>query len=496
MTLDEITSALKLPDTTPLAALRAGVGKTDELAPLVFAIGDKLCRGVYLLREENDLLFYGLHILAAARHPELFDRVLMIARQPQEQLDPIFPHRIPTTLARLLLSVWNNDADALFELIEHGEMISDAKWALFDVLSRLTFDGRISRERTIAFLERLEREEAFEAGDSTWWGWEDAVAKLGIKELEPALRRVWSKVINEVHTEKDHAETLGRLNRAAAAPSDRALFDEADVRPIEDPVEAVAWVERRAKMIATWRTEREADEGVAEKNDPAKAVCLTDNECDWLAGFLVSPQVPDNTMTLEMLDGFLTALVIGPAMVVPSEYLRVIWGTDDDDGPLWDSVAQAQYFMNLLTKHWNAIAARRDADAPHDPFIDTFGDAEQGHVWAKGFVVGIELSRSGWEPMLKDRRAAEMCNLIFALTQDDPQYSGDRITSKMREEIVDQLPVTLQSIAAYWRDPDRPLPQREQLLRSTKVGRNDPCPCGSGKKFKKCCGSPALPTLH
>jgi preprotein translocase subunit SecA len=24
-----------------------------------------------------------------------------------------------------------------------------------------------------------------------------------------------------------------------------------------------------------------------------------------------------------------------------------------------------------------------------------------------------------------------------------------------------------------------------------KIGRNDPCPCGSGKKFKKCCGSAA-----
>jgi hypothetical protein len=82
MTLDEITSALKLPDTTPLAALRAGVDKTEELAPLVFAIADKLCRGVYILQEENDLLFYGLHILAAARHPELFDRVVTIARQP------------------------------------------------------------------------------------------------------------------------------------------------------------------------------------------------------------------------------------------------------------------------------------------------------------------------------------------------------------------------------------------------------------------------------
>jgi uncharacterized protein YecA (UPF0149 family) len=24
-----------------------------------------------------------------------------------------------------------------------------------------------------------------------------------------------------------------------------------------------------------------------------------------------------------------------------------------------------------------------------------------------------------------------------------------------------------------------------------KVGRNDPCPCGSGKKYKKCCGADA-----
>jgi uncharacterized protein YecA (UPF0149 family) len=31
-----------------------------------------------------------------------------------------------------------------------------------------------------------------------------------------------------------------------------------------------------------------------------------------------------------------------------------------------------------------------------------------------------------------------------------------------------------------------------QTTRRVKVGRNDPCPCGSGKKFKKCCGSPAI----
>jgi hypothetical protein len=245
--------------------LSAGVAKAEELAPLIFATTDKLRRGVYLLPEESALLFYGLHILAAARHPELFDHVVMLAQLPAEKLNQIFPDNMPTTLARLLLSGWNNDADALFKLIEHADLIPDAKWALFDVLARLTFDGRIPRERTIAFLDRLEREELIEAGDAVWWGWEDAVTKLGVKELEPALHRVWSKVINDQHQEQDRAERLEQLNRAAADPTDRGVFDEEDIRPIDDPVEAVAWVEGRAEMHAAWQAEREAEEGFVEE---------------------------------------------------------------------------------------------------------------------------------------------------------------------------------------------------------------------------------------
>jgi preprotein translocase subunit SecA len=33
-----------------------------------------------------------------------------------------------------------------------------------------------------------------------------------------------------------------------------------------------------------------------------------------------------------------------------------------------------------------------------------------------------------------------------------------------------------------------PAPTRPQVRTDIKVGRNDPCPCGSGKKYKKCCG--------
>jgi len=39
-------------------------------------------------------------------------------------------------------------------------------------------------------------------------------------------------------------------------------------------------------------------------------------------------------------------------------------------------------------------------------------------------------------------------------------------------------------------DDDAPIPDVpvEQAKSSRTAGRNDPCPCGSGKKFKKCCG--------
>jgi hypothetical protein len=72
MTLEEITFALKSVDDAPTEALRAGLARADELAPLVFALTDKLCAGIYhLLPEESGLLRCGLTILAAAKYSGL-----------------------------------------------------------------------------------------------------------------------------------------------------------------------------------------------------------------------------------------------------------------------------------------------------------------------------------------------------------------------------------------------------------------------------------------
>jgi uncharacterized protein len=497
MTLDGIIAALQSTNAVPTAALAAGVAHADGIAPVVYAIADKFCHGIHLLPAETELLFNGLHILAAARHPGLCDQLIAIARQSAEQLDCLFPDHTAISLARLLLSVWDRGADTLFHLIEHADMVPEAKWALYDVLARQTYDGRISRHEITSFLARIERDNLIADGEMAWWGWEQAVVKLGLVELESALRRVWSKAIYAMHSKADHDALLEALQRAAVNPSDASLFDAEGVRAIDDPVEAVAWREHRAEMIAKWAAERRAEHGYDDDadNDVAKAVRLTADERDWLAGFLVSPQVPDSTMSLEMLDGFFTALIIGPELVAPSEYFPVIWRADNGSGPDWDSPEQAQHVFNLLTKHWNAIAARRLVSAEHCPMIDNFGIAMRGEEWADGFVAGIEMRKDAWGPIFDDRRADQVVMPILALCGHTPKEVQVQLTAEMRDGILEQLPATVQMIAAYWRAPNLGFPRREPP-RSTKVGRNEPCPCGSGKKFKKCCGSGAAPLVH
>jgi uncharacterized protein len=497
VTLDEIIAALKSTNAAHAAALLAGVAHADELAPVVYSIVAKFCRGIHLLPADTKLLFNGLHVLAAARHPGLCERVIAIAHQSGEQLDHLFSDHTAVSLARLLLSVWDRGANALFDLIEHADLAPEAEWALYDVLARQTYDGRIPRDQTTSFLARIERDSLIEDGEAAWWGWEQAVVKLGLVELEPALRRAWSKAIYLMHSKADHDAMLEALQRVAANPSDSSLFDAEHVQAIEDPVEAVAWSEQRVETIVKWAAEQRAEHGCDDDagDDAAEAVRLTADERNWLAGFLASPQVPDSTMSLEMLDGFFTALIIGPKLVVPSEYFPVIWGADNGTGPNWDSPEQAQHVVNLLTKHWNAIAARRLASAEHCPMIDNFGIELPGEEWADGFFAGIEMRKNAWGPMFDDRRADQIVMPILALCSHAPKQVQGQVTAEMREGILQQLPATVQMIAAYWRAPNLGSPRREPR-RSTKVGRNEPCPCGSGKKFKKCCGSGAPPLVQ
>ncbi|MBX3428208.1 MAG: SEC-C domain-containing protein [Hyphomonadaceae bacterium] len=69
---------------------------------------------------------------------------------------------------------------------------------------------------------------------------------------------------------------------------------------------------------------------------------------------------------------------------------------------------------------------------------------------------------------------------------------ADHLEAWERTELLDMLGEHVRYLGDFWLEQRTP----RQPIRSQKVGRNEPCPCGSGKKWKKCCGAGTPPILH
>ena len=233
-----------------------------------------------------------------------------------------------------------------------------------------------------------------------------------------------------------------------------------------------------------------------------KSEPLTDAEFERLSGILGRFD-NKHPMNLEQLDGFLAALICGPEIVRPSEYLPVICG---DDTVLEDSFgAQSvlQDFLSLIMRHWNVIA---DTLHSGDVFLPLLLEDENGishaNDWAKGFLRGMELRRTDWATLLDDEKHGGWLVPIFALAHEnhpDPEmrpYKG-AISAEEREKLIVGAAAGVTGIYRYFEA--RRLVERQPFDNVTtfrrtapKIGRNDPCPCGSGKKFKQCCGRTTL----
>ena len=124
------------------------------------------------------------HVLAAAKHAELYPCLIKLLRQREGDLDELFPYHASISMAQMMLSVWDGDADALFNMIEHADLEECARWALFDVLTRLTFDRSIARERTVDFLARFE---SAPLADDDWSPVPERTAWGVVRRLRPPL---------------------------------------------------------------------------------------------------------------------------------------------------------------------------------------------------------------------------------------------------------------------------------------------------------------------
>jgi uncharacterized protein len=234
---------------------------------------------------------------------------------------------------------------------------------------------------------------------------------------------------------------------------------------------------------------------------------LSNEEMDELDNFLMSGATSDNTMMLDCLDGFLTAIVSGPVMLKPSEWLPRVWGPTEEDEPEFDTLAQAERITGLIMRQLNGIiwSLHQNPDT-FEPVFDTCSypnnprEYTDGEMWAYGYMAGINLQRKNWETFFEQPTSTEVLRPIYLLGADEVTQEEEELTktSEQREGLSEQIPACVAWIYRFWQPYRRAVAERTIATsfqrEHPKVGRNDPCPCGSGKKFKKCCGASTV--LH
>ena len=236
---------------------------------------------------------------------------------------------------------------------------------------------------------------------------------------------------------------------------------------------------------------------------------LSRAELNELDEFLADASIEDTSMDVSTLEGFLTAIVIGPLPVHPPEWLPWVWDIHEGQAEAkFENREQANRIMLLLMRHYNTVVhAFLDDPASFEPvfqFRNQWGAAE----WCEGFLLGFQFSDEAWSLLAVGQPT--WFTPFLRLGTDD----GIRMTRKLgdAERWMNEITLSVVKIHAYWKDKRVNQPggvvQHEYRLGGQKevapvvrggpkVGRNDPCPCGSGRKFKKCCGAGDAPAaLH
>jgi len=467
---DRIRRAFETARSPPAEALTAAIQHADALAPGVIAVIEKAARGVYLLPAEEGLLFFGVHALAAARHRPLYRPLMRLLRRSDAAIDRLLGDAVGATLASIVLAVFDSDPELLLAVIEDIMASGYVRWALLDVLAQLTEDGAVPRETTTALLDRFERQRLAGDEDAAWLGWQEAILRLGLTDMAERVRASWQDGRNP-QREPDRRDWETRLEAVGMDARSAERLIGGPHAPLDDPVAALSWLKPK-----------ETPAPKLSRRDAA-ALALDDDERDWLAGFLACEQVPLSTMKLEELDGFLTALVVGPEPIMPSEYIPQIWGTPDGEGPIFEGEEQLDYFMTLLMRHRNAIGRSLAELQFHLPLIEKSGDsATEGMAWARGFTRGVVMRPAAWEAILQDDKGLAFIDCITLLDRNAPK-SPPQAPSLPRAQVLEGLPIAILGLYQFSHE------QHAGLGRRRKVGRNEPCPCGSGRKYKRCCGA-------
>jgi hypothetical protein len=179
----DLIQALSEAQDMPLEAVQAAARNPGRIAGGVLRVVETAASGTALSERDQNLLFWGVHVLGEARDTRLFRPLLALLRRPADEVDVLLGDAVTGTLPRLAVSLFDGDAEALLDIIGDPAVDEFVRWNLFGAVTFLTFEGRIGRDATHAFLIRFDDERLARAGEAAWNGWAEAIALLGFTDL-------------------------------------------------------------------------------------------------------------------------------------------------------------------------------------------------------------------------------------------------------------------------------------------------------------------------
>lgn len=249
-------------------------------------------------------------------------------------------------------------------------------------------------------------------------------------------------------------------------------------------------------------------------NLPAAPVDLSDAEFAELDDLLAGLPEPWQPMDVVMLDGYLCGVIVQPVPVEPEQWLPWVFDAEGREPPVGADPAALARIRLLAQRRHTALNRALLEDGGFDPLILEEGDdGAEGEGGAAGdapdalggvsavsrpllpWVVGFQEACAHFpalQEMDDDAVMAAMARLyrhLPAETDEERELQSTldhELPLATLDEAIEELVATVADLADLTRDARYRV---DTVRRDTpKVGRNDSCPCGSGRKFKQCHG--------
>lgn len=234
---------------------------------------------------------------------------------------------------------------------------------------------------------------------------------------------------------------------------------------------------------------------------------LSVDEIKYLNEFLCASYEDSSPMNFTKAHGFLTAINTCPHMIMPSVWQPVLFG----GYPEFNSEKQVHTIMDALQRLLNQINDDLKAqDFSFEPIIFNNNEIVSYQTaslnliaeWCDGYTEGVRLDPlwlSDEEEKLDKQGPLSPLIVMGILAgyldiegMKDEKGNTIQDATPYKEKLQEVLPKLVISFFNYWEEARKyPMPlygeEKPHNRSQPKTGRNDPCHCGSGKKYKKCC---------